>query len=108
LSWLHCQVFEKTSEKFIPINTTPLPLFDQSAFEQKEPEGKEVSGYTRKPRGKTKNLGNNADSGLRFDDGVEIVVEDIYPKEIANLPEDAYEVIGQEVSDRLASVVSRT
>jgi len=109
LDWLISQVFEKKSEKFYPDNgATPFPLFEQEelASDGKQPEI-DIPAHKRKKRGKTKPLGDNTDSGLRFDDCVEIIVEDVYPEEIADLAPEEYEIIGKEISDRLASRVSK-
>lgn len=108
LDWFSRQVLGKTSEKHHPANIEQLPLFSQQEVEVREVEGKEVGGYTRKKRGSTQALGDNTDSGLRFDEGVEIVVEDIYPKEVKGLDKDAYIELEPEISDRLASRISKT
>ena len=112
LDWFIKQTFDKKSEKFYPDNFVEcLPLFSQEELgEPTEPkeEKSNVKAHSRNTRGKTNQLGDNTDSGLRFDDGVEIIVEDIYPEEIEGLSADEYEIIGQEFSDRLASRESKT
>ena len=111
VDWFTRQVFGEKSEKHhSDKNLEPLPLFGQleeSCTESSPPETTEVKPHSRKKRGKTQDLGDNSDSGLRFDDGVEIVEEEFYPDEVKELPAENYEVIGKEISDRLASKPSR-
>lgn len=110
LKWLKDQIFNKKSEKRFPVNTSEvLPLFaEETSYKSNPPSEIEVPAHKRRKRGRTEALGDNTESGLRFDEGVEIVVEDIYPKEVEGLSPEEYEIIGQEVSDKLASRVSKT
>ena len=108
LAWFKKQLVGETSEKFQLRDNSVLPLFAEEEIQTVEPKKKLVGAHERRTRGKTQDLGDNQDSGLRFDDGVEIVVEDIYPDEIEGLAPEEYEIIGSEFSDRLASRVSKT
>lgn len=107
LEWFRKQTLEKRSEKFYN-HSDILPLFKSDEIEEKPAPGAKVAAHIRKKRGKTQDLGNNQDSGLRFDDNVEIRTEDVYPEEIKGLSEDEYEIIGEEFSDRLACRESKT
>ena len=106
VGWLKNQMFGESSEKSHQSPASLLPLFEQGV-EEKEAEKQEVGSYTRTPRGKKKELGDNQDSGLRFDDGIEIVSEDILPDEVKDLSPDEYEIIGEEISDTLGSRTSK-
>ena len=81
LDWFMRQVFEKKNEKFYPPNDANiLPLFDTEELSPNpKPQETEVPKHKRRKRGKTENLGDNVDSGLRFDDGVEVLrmIEDM-------------------------------
>lgn len=112
LDWFKRQVFGKKSEKHYEqeVDVHQISLFDFTGEPavKAEIETREVAAHTRRVRGKTQELGDNTDSGIRFDEGVEIVTEDIFPEEVNGLPEGAYEIVGSEISDRLASRVSKT
>ena len=108
LDWYRRVVFSHKSEKRHEKTVVEgLPLFraseSDSEDEETSPEKETVvPAHTRKKRrGKKKDLGDNGDSGLRFDSNVEIQEEEIYPDEISGLGEDEYEIIGFEVSDHL-------
>ena len=110
VDWFNRQLFGEKSEKYhSDKNLEALPLFEQldESCSEVPQESTEVKPHVRKKRGKTQSLGNNDDSGLRFDDKVEIVEEEFYPDEIKELSPENYEIIGKEVSDRLASKPSR-
>jgi transposase len=103
VDWFLKQMLNETSEKSHIRDFSTLPLFAQDEIAEKPPREKEVAAHTRRTRGRTENLGDNHDSGLRFDDGVEIVEEVILPDEVQDLDPDEYEVIGSEISDTLGS-----
>lgn len=110
LDWFKRQVFGKTSEKFYPSDVSTLPLFAPGTIEPaqgEESKENELPETKRRPRGKTKPLGNNGDSGLRFDDNVEIITEDVFPDEAQSLSKNDYEIVDREISDRVVSRKSR-
>lgn len=120
LAWITRQVFGKHSEKFYDNGGTTLPLFANLDCAPLETNKKtkdspdEIKASTEdtiaakpKTRGKTQSLGNNTSSGLRIDDGVEIITEDIFPDEVKGLSTADYEIIDCEISDRLVSRKSK-
>ena len=107
LAWLSAKVFGEQSEVFHRDDSSVLSLFPESEIQNKPAAEKEVSGYTRKTRGKTGDLGENQDSGLRFDDGVDIFEEFILPDEAKGLSPEEYDIIGEDISDTLASRTTR-
>ena len=113
LDWFRRVLFSHKSEKRHEKTVVEgLPLFSASESDTEEETSSEketvVPAHTRKKRrGKKKDLGDNGDSGLRFDSNVEIQEEEIYPDEISGLGEDEYEIIGFEVSDHLATRESK-
>ena len=100
LDWYRRVLFSHKSEKRHEKTVVEdLPLFSASESDTEEETSSEketvVPAHTRKKRrGKKKDLGDNGDSGLRFDSNVEIQEEEIYPDEISGLDEDEYEIIG--------------
>lgn len=108
VQWFTKQFLNETSERSHSNDYSNLPLFEQEQIQLRNSEKeKQVAGYTRKTRGKTEELGDNQDSGLRFDDGVEIVTEDILPEEVRELSAEEYDIIGEEISDVLSSRVTK-
>ena len=120
LEWFKRQIFGKQSEKFYGDNVTTLPLFanlgvtppatDEDTKEKPDEtksSDKDAIAPKRKPRGKTQDLGSNTKSGLRLDEGVEIVTEDVLPDEVKGLSTTDYEIIDCEISDRLVSRKSK-
>lgn len=120
INWFKRQIFSKTSEKQVSINDTNLSLFSEQegslsvdaniescSNDTATSKECEVITLDRKKRGKTKELGTNIDSGLRFDDNVEIIEQEIFPDEVKSLAREDYEIVGKEISDRIVSRESR-
>lgn len=109
LEWFTKSVFGKKSEKHLPECHEQLSLFEKERKEQScSKKELQISEHTRKSPNKQEELDLNKDSGLRFGDNVEIVEEEIYPKETQGMQKEDYEVIGREISDRIASRETKT
>lgn len=111
LAWFKREIFGKKSERSFlkeEVSATQLSFLEKDEAAE-SPKDKEttVGPYKRKARGKTKPLGDNESSGIRFGEGVEIVEESVLPEEAKELSEDEYEIVGEEISDMIASKESK-
>jgi transposase len=106
LAWFQRQLFGRKSEKRLRepdpaqltlagMLTTPVAPADQSP-----PPTETVNAYQRRFRLSGTDLTD--ESELRFDDSVPVQEIVLTNPEVANLPSDAYEVIGEKVTYRLA------
>src|ERR1043166_1699358 len=106
LEWFQRQLFGRKSEKRLRepdpaqltlanMLTTPVAPADQPP-----PPTETVNAYQRRLRLSGANL--TEESELRFDDSVPVQEIVLANPEVAHLPSDAYEVIGEKVTYRLA------
>ena len=95
--WLIRQLFGQKSERLIPQDARQATLFDVPS--EPPPHGASVKSYERFARNNATDAAD--EKKLRFDDSVPVDEEVILPKEAAGLPADAYEIIGEKITDRL-------
>lgn len=103
IDWFKRQLFGSKSEKrLVEPNPDQLGLLGKMPKDQKtQPEEKQTITYERS-KGK-KNRGDSVnDSGLRFDDSVEVKELHIIPNELRGPDADKYETIGENKTFRLA------
>lgn len=98
VEWFKRQLFGVKSEKLIWQDPKQSTLFEVS--EEPPVENTTVKAYER---GARRNPTDASDlDGIRFDETVPVDEEVIWPKEVEGLSADAYEVIGEKITQRLA------
>lgn len=103
IQWLERQVFGIKSERLLPQDSTQVPLFElPKELEQTPPaETVTVTAFERSAR---KSPTIISEEKLRFGENVPVDEVVIFPKEIEGLSEDAYEVIGEKITERLCYI----
>ena len=97
IAWFVRQVFGQKSERLLPQDPRQSTLFDVP--ETPPAEAASVKSYERSTR--TNPTDTSTERSIRFDDSVPVDEEIVYPKEVEGLPPEAFEVIGEKVTERL-------
>ena len=102
LRWLRNQIFGRKSEKrLFPDDARQMSLGE--TFEELLPQATEtVKSYQRRTTKESAETGEVPEPLLRFDSTVPVQTIEILPDEVKDLPESAYEVVGEKVTHRLA------
>lgn len=98
--WLKRQVFGQKSERLIAQDPRQATLFDVPV--EPPPEAVTVKSYERSARREATDT--DGESGIRFDPSVPVDEEVVLPNEVKSLSCDAYEVIGEKVTERLVQI----
>lgn len=100
INWFERQLFGTKSERFVPQDSQQIALFELP--KHAPPDTVSINGYNRATR---KHMGDlDEDEKARFSENVPVDEVVIFPKEIAELPDDSWEVIGEKVTERLVYV----
>ena len=100
VSWFERQVFGQKSEKLIPQDRYQTTLFEVP--EEPPAETTSVKDYERRARRNPTDAGD--EKGIRFDASVPVDEEIVLPKEVEGLAEDAFEIIGEKITERLVQI----
>jgi transposase len=101
VAWFERQVFGRKSEKLLEQDSRQATLFE--VCEQPPAPATSVKQYERSARRNSTNVVDEA-KALRFSSMVPVDEETIYPPEVEGLPGDAFEVIGEKVTERLVQL----
>lgn len=96
--WFERQVFGARSERLIAGESRQVPLFEVP--ETPPAETVTVKSFERTAR-KTPTVLDESEKA-RFSESVPVDEVVVLPEEVRDLPEDAYEVIGEKITERLA------
>ena len=99
VEWYKRQLFGQKSERLIPQDPRQMTLFEVP--EQEPSETTTIKEYERSARNNPTGVSSDTP---RFDDTVPVEEEVILPPEVEGLPEDAYELVGQKVTERLVQI----
>ncbi|MDD2942723.1 MAG: IS66 family transposase [bacterium] len=100
IAWYQRQYFGAKSERVIPQDPRQLSLFEVP--ENPPSESTSVKSYERKVRKTPTNI--SEDNMVRFSESVPVDEVIVLPTEVVGLPESAYEVIGEKVTERLVQI----
>ena len=100
VAWFERQVFGRKSERLLPQDPRQSTLFDVP--ESPPEESTSVKSYERTVR--TNPTDTSTESSIRFDDTVPVDEVVVFPKEVEGLPAEAFEVIGEKVTERLIQI----
>jgi len=104
LDWLKRQVFgEKSERRLLEVPPEQMSLGEglETIDEPVAPPQQTIPAHTRRAPGE-KPAGDEDESELFFDDSVPVQIIEVPNPETEGLLEDAYEVIGEKISHRLA------
>ena len=104
--WFKKQIFgpksERRADDVLPlVGTTQLKLFELPAKPELPAETTTIKEYTRKKSPKIIPDDNASESGLRFGSEIEVKEIEVPNPVIAGLEESQYEVLGENVSEKL-------
>lgn len=105
IAWFEKQLFGQKSERRVsdvPATQLGLGAILGAAPENPPPTTKLIAAHERKTNHKKPLDGATADVGLRFGDTVPVKEIRIEPAEMAGLPADAYQIIDEKITYRLA------
>ena len=103
VDWFKRQLFGSKSEKrHIDPNPDQLDLLSRGAGETQPAENKQTVSAYQRGKGKKDRGDSVNDSGLRFDDSVEVKEQRIVPDELRGPDADQYEIISEHKTFRLA------
>ena len=100
IRWLKRQVFGAKSERLIPQDPRQCSWLDVP--EQPPAKSTSVKSYERRAREKPTDT--ESEARVRFDDSVPVDVTVIFPDEVQGLDDDAFDVIGEKVTERLVQI----
>jgi transposase len=99
-AWLVRQLFGRKTERLIPQDPKQSTLFDVP--ELPPAQSVSIQGYERNARRNPTDTGR--ENGIRFDPSVPVDEEVVYPEKVRGLPAEAFEVIGEKVTERLVQI----
>lgn len=103
LAWFQNQLFGRKSEqRVVDGDARQLSLGESLAALPDPVKAETIEVRYQRPRGKGRMEGAVNEAGLRFDATVPVQEIRITPTAIKDLPADAYDIIGEDVSHRLA------
>jgi transposase len=100
VAWFKRQLFGQKTERLIPQDPRQATLFEIP--ETPPSESTTIRSYERSVRKNPTEVSD--EGGVRFDVSVPVDEEVILPKEVKGLGADAYEVIGEKVTERLVQI----
>lgn len=105
VAWFEKQLFgQKSERRIVDVPATQLSLGEVLGAAPETPAvtTKHIAAHERKISRKKPLDGATSDTGLRFDDAVPVKEIRIEPAEMGTLPADAYQIIDEKVTYRLA------